>query len=208
MFSSPVILAFGFSNLAMLGWLAAAAAPILIHLWSRRKYRRMSWAAMEYLLSALKQSSRRLRMEQWLLLAVRTLLIAAVVLAVAEPYFRAAGLPLAGGQRTHRVLVIDGSYSMAYEPTDRSRFERAKELAAQIVKQSRQGDAFTLILMGAPPRTVVGTPALDRGDFLREIESLQLQHTSVDLPATLAHVEKVLVDARREQPKLLSLIHI
>ena len=53
----------------MLGWLAAAAAPILIHLWSRRRYREMSWAAMEYLLAALRQSRRRLRFEQWLLLA-------------------------------------------------------------------------------------------------------------------------------------------
>ena len=39
----------------MLGWLAAAAAPILIHLWSRRKYREMSWAAMEYLVAAAKR---------------------------------------------------------------------------------------------------------------------------------------------------------
>ena len=36
---------------------------------------------------------------------------------------------------------------MAYKPTDKSRFERAKQLAAQIVEESSQGDAFTLVLM-------------------------------------------------------------
>ena len=38
-FTQTSLIAFGFGSLSMLGWLAAAAAPILIHLWSRRKYR-------------------------------------------------------------------------------------------------------------------------------------------------------------------------
>ena len=58
----------------MLGWLAAAAAPLLIHLWNRRKYREVPWAAIEYLLAAMRKNSRRMQLEQWLLLAVRTLL--------------------------------------------------------------------------------------------------------------------------------------
>jgi hypothetical protein len=202
MFFLPAILAFGFANLAMLGWLGAAAAPIVIHLLSRRKYYRMPWAAMEYLLAALRESNRRLRLEQWLLLAIRVLLIVLVVLAVAEPFLSRAGLALVAGQRTHRVLVIDASYSMGYKPTDKTRFERAKELAARIVEESPQGDGFTLVLLAAPPRVVVGTPALDKGDFLREIDSLRLLHTSADLPATLARVEEMILAARREQPRL------
>ena len=38
----PFLLAFGFGNLAMLGWLGAAAAPLLIHLWSRQQYREVA----------------------------------------------------------------------------------------------------------------------------------------------------------------------
>jgi len=67
---SSALYAFGFTSLPMLGWMAAAAAPILIHLWSRRKYREMTWAAMEYLLAALKRKQRRMQFEQWLLLPV------------------------------------------------------------------------------------------------------------------------------------------
>ena len=90
------------------------------------------------------------------------------------------------------MLVIDGSYSMAYKPTDKSRFERAKQLAAQIVEESTQGDGFTLVLMASPPSVIVGTPAVEPRDFLEEIENLKLPHGGADLPATLAQVEQML----------------
>jgi len=100
------------------------------------------------------------------------------------------------------VLVIDGSYSMAYKPTDKSRFQRAKEVAARIVEESPQGDGFTLVLMSAPPRAVVANPVFSPRDFLPEIDKLALLHTTADLPATLAEVEQVLITARREHPRL------
>jgi Mg-chelatase subunit ChlD len=197
------ILAFGITNLAMLGWLAVAAAPILIHLWSRRRYRETSWAAVEFLLAAVRQSRRRLWLEQWLLLLIRTLIVVLVVLAVSEPYLRRGVFILAsGGARTHRVLVIDGSYSMAFRPTDRGRFAEAKVVARQIVHESPRGDGFSLVLMSDPPRAVVHAPALAPEEFLREIDSLTQPQTTTDLPRTLAMVDEVLRDARREQPGL------
>jgi hypothetical protein len=202
MLNPPPLLAFGIANLPMLGWLAVAVAPILIHLWSRRKYRQMSWAAMEYLLAAVQRQTRRLLLEQWLLLAIRTLLVVLVVLAVAEPYVAQSGLASAPGGHTHRVLVVDGSYSMAYKPTDQTRFQRAKELARQIVEQSPQGDAFTLIVMSSPPRVVVGTPALQPSMILGEIDRLEFSHTSADLPATIKAIRRVVDVAGRGPPRL------
>lgn len=187
---------------AMLGWLVAAAAPLLIHLWSRRRYREMSWAAMQFLLAAIRSSRRRMRLEQWLLLAVRTLLIVLIVLAVAEPFLEQGLVAFAAGERTHRVLVLDGSFSMAYTPNDKSRFDRAKELAAEIVDGSPQGDGFTLVLLSDPPRVVIGNPVLEPTEFLQELDQLKLPHTTADLPRTLAAVEQVLTAARREQPRL------
>ena len=186
----------------MLGWLAAAAAPILIHLWSRRKYREMSFAAMEYLLAAVRQQARRLLFEQWLLLAVRTLLVVLVVLAVAEPYIERAGLAFTPGGHVHRVLVFDGSYSMAYKPADKTRFERAKELARQIVEQSPQGDAFTLVLMSSTPRVIVGTAALEPSAIIEEIDSLQLPHTTADLPAAIPAIRQLVENVAAENPRL------
>ena len=96
----------------MLGWLAAAAAPLLIHLWSRHRFREAPWAAMQFLLAAMRKNARRLQLQQWLLLAVRTLLIALVVLAVAEPYgenSRGRQCERAGPQSARdRRFVFDG----------------------------------------------------------------------------------------------------
>src|SRR5689334_10476553 len=133
------LLAFELLSPAMLGWMAAAAAPILIHLWSRRRYREMYWAAMEYLLAALRHSRRRMSLEQLILLILRTALIVLIVLAVAEPIIQRTGFAAGRGERTHRVIVLDGSFSMAYRPNDKTRFDRAKEIAARIVDESAEG---------------------------------------------------------------------
>src|SRR5215510_5570174 len=105
----------------MLGWLAAAAAPLLIHLWSRHRYREAPWAAMQFLLAAMRKNARRLQLQQWVLLAVRTLIILLVVLAVAEPYGERL-LAGTGSGPTHKIVVVDGSYSMAYRRNGTTNF--------------------------------------------------------------------------------------
>lgn len=199
---SSLTLAFGFGHLAMLGWLAAAAAPLLIHLWNRRQYREVNWAAVEFLLAALRKNARRIQIEQWILLAVRTAIIICVVLALAEPYLESLGINLAAGQRRHKLFVIDGSFSMAAKPADQSRFEEAKQLAKRIVQNSASGDAFSLVLMSAPPRPVVGTPAFDANEFVEELDNLKLPHGPMDLPATLVKIEEILRAIGKEHPRL------
>lgn len=196
------LFAFGLTNLPLLGWLAAAAAPILIHLWSRRQYREMSWAAMEYLLAAIQRHTRRLLFEQWLLLAIRTLIIICLVLAAAQPFLEKTSFLLNPGGKTHRVLVLDGSFSMAYKPTEQSRFDRAKELARQIVEESRQGDGFSLVVMAAPPKVLVAAPSVERSEILREIAELPPPCATTDLPATVAAVKQVLETAEKENSRL------
>jgi hypothetical protein len=202
MHASLPLFAFGLTSLPLLGWLAAAAAPILIHLWSRRQYREMSWAAMEYLLAAVQRHTRRLLFEQWLLLAIRTFIIICLVLAAAQPFLENTSILLNPGGKTHRVLVLDGSFSMAYKPTEQSRFDRAKELARQIVEESRQGDGFSLVVMAAPPKVLVAAPSVERSEILREIAELPPPCVTTDLPATVAAVKQVLATAEKENPRL------
>ncbi len=57
-----------------------ATAPIIIHLLNRRRFIRVDWAPMEYLKLTLKTNKRRLKLEQWLLLALRTLAVLALFL--------------------------------------------------------------------------------------------------------------------------------
>src|SRR5947208_16905567 len=59
--------------------------PILIHILNRRRYKIVPWAAMEYLLAAMKKNRRRLKFEQWMLLATRCLVMLFLGLALARP---------------------------------------------------------------------------------------------------------------------------
>jgi hypothetical protein len=191
------LLALGFGNLAMLGWLAAAAAPLLIHLWSRRKYREVPWAAVTFLLAAMRRSARRIQLQQWLLLAVRTLIIVLVVLAVAEPYGTGSLAGGPSGAPAHNVIVIDGSYSMAARVGEATLFEHSKRLAAELVRESGPGDSFTVILLAEPAATILGRDVIDQAAVASQIESLPQPHTGGDLARALSLVDEALDDADR-----------
>src|SRR5260221_14302616 len=86
-----LLLGFGLTQIGMLWWLAAAAAPLLIHLLSRRRYREVPWAAVEYLLAAFQKITRRLRAEQWILLLLSMLTIVSVVTTFSVPHIQQLG---------------------------------------------------------------------------------------------------------------------
>lgn len=189
---SPLF-ALGFANLPLLYGLGAASLPIIIHLLNRRKYREMPWAAMRFLMAAVKKNTRRIRIEQWLLLAVRTLIILLVVSAMAKPFLESLGaMPIVAGRRTHRVLVIDGSLSMDYKAGEETRFEQAKALAAQLVKDARRGDSISIVLMGDPPRVVIGDPSPNHDEVLKELGEITLPHGGTDLIASFQKIDAVL----------------
>jgi hypothetical protein len=201
-----MVLAFNFANPALLGGLAAASVPIIIHLLNRRKFREMRWAAMQFLLAAIRKNSRRIRIEQWILLAVRTLLIVMVALAMAKPYLESMGaLPVLAGQRTHRVLVLDGSLSMAYNTGETTRFDQAKSLAAQLVRDARRGDAISVVLMADPPKVLIGDPSPNHAEVIKEIDEIILPHGGTDLEASFRAIDRVLENSTISQKEVVFL---
>lgn len=190
------------ANASAVGWLVAAAVPLIIHLLSRRRYRESPWAAMDFLLAALRRSARRARIEQLLLLLVRTSVIVLVVFAAAEPIAERVAWFQPTGSHTHRVIVIDGSFSMALAAGDESCFDRARACARRIAEAAAPGDGTSLVLMASPPKAVVGTAALEPGEILAEIDALRLPHATVDLASTLALVRQVFEASRRETAHL------
>src|SRR5437870_12885914 len=54
---------------------ALISSPILIHLINRMRFKRVRWAAMEFLLKSQKRNRRRLIIEQLILLFLRILLV-------------------------------------------------------------------------------------------------------------------------------------
>jgi hypothetical protein len=75
-----------FINWSILIALLAVGIPILIHLFNRRKAKVIEWGAMRFLTGSLVNRRRRVLLEEVILLALRCLLVALVVLAVARPF--------------------------------------------------------------------------------------------------------------------------
>src|SRR5215207_3372611 len=96
------------------GYLVAGAAlvsaPIIIHLINRMRFKRVRWAAMEFLLKAQKRTRRRLIIEQLILLALRCFLIALVGLLVSR--FIGCGDSNFGGKPNLHIALIDDTPSM------------------------------------------------------------------------------------------------
>ena len=75
-----------FLNWIMLTGLAAVAIPILIHLLNRSRARVVDWGAMRFLEASLASRSRRILIEEIILLVLRCLIIALAVFALARPF--------------------------------------------------------------------------------------------------------------------------
>ena len=75
-----------FLNATFLGWGAAAmvSAPVLIHLINRYRFRRVEFAAMEFLLASQQRNRRRVMVEQLLLLLLRILLVMGLIALIAR----------------------------------------------------------------------------------------------------------------------------
>src|SRR5438270_2970177 len=91
------------------GYVAAGGAlissPIIIHLINRMRFKRLRWAAMEFLLKAQKRSRRRLIIEQLLLLLLRCLLVLLTVLLVSR--FLGLSIGANAEQETLHVVLLD-----------------------------------------------------------------------------------------------------
>ena len=75
-----------FLNWAMLAGLVAVAIPIIIHLLNRQRATIVDWGAMRFLLESLTMRRRRIMIEEIILLALRCLVVALLVLAMARPF--------------------------------------------------------------------------------------------------------------------------
>lgn len=168
-----------FINSAFLGALSLISIPIIIHLLQRRRFKVVQWGAMEFLRLSQRNRSRRLMIEQLILLLIRCLIIAFVVLAVCRPIVRIGGVPIAGSRGpVHAIIILDNSYSMGYRPPGTQTetvFDRAVKRALDVVDRGlRQGDAVSLVLASDPPRAVIRKPSLDLKAALAIIKKITL----------------------------------
>ena len=151
---------------------ALVSLPILIHLINRMRYRRVKWAAMEFLLQSHQRNRRKLLLEQLLLLLLRVAAVLALVALIARPFFDPSQLLILQGQKTHHLVLLDDSGSMRDRWGETTAFaaglEAVRKIAAQGARQPGT-QTLTLLMLSDLDQPLFTEGSLDPG-FLTELD--------------------------------------
>jgi hypothetical protein len=183
---------------------AAISVPILIHLFNRRRFRTIEWAAMDFLLEAERKNRRRILIENLILLALRCLAVFLIGLVLARPFLPSQWTGnLLGSNDFERIVILDDSLSMQATHDNESAFDQAKESLARMVRAlatDRGNNSLTILTTTAPEERIRNgsvVNASSQDEILAELNTLVPSSKSGDMSATLQEVEQYL----NSQPK-------
>lgn len=154
-----------FLNPAFLFGLLAAGIPILIHLLNLRKLQRVDFSTLKFIKELQKNQIRKIKLRQWILLALRVLFILFLVTAFSRPALK--GVAIAGvtsSAKTGTVIILDNSPSMEVIDTDGSLFNKAKSAALSLLNTMQEGDEAVLIT------TTANNPSLFLSKNISEVK--------------------------------------
>jgi hypothetical protein len=178
----------------LLAWgLLAAAIPLAIHLFFRRRPRPTPFPAIDFVLRARRENERRLRLRKLLLFAARTLLLLAIAAAVLRPRLERSGAAVAAVPAGPRAtaIVLDASGSMRYRLDGRPLFDRARSDAlGALADLGADEPATAVVCSGEPPHA---EPAgFDRAALRRLLASAAPSARHADLTACVAEAARAL----------------
>ncbi len=184
-----------FLNPLFLFGLLAAGIPLLIHLWNRRRVVTIDFSSLMFLTAAHRENARRFQLRQLLILLLRMVIVALIALALARP-FLTLGLPIASVRtQTDLVIVLDNSYSMAYQDVDGIRFEKAKTLAIDILDTLRHGDSAAFILMSDSPKPVFRQLTPDIESIITAIHNAEVSYRTTNVQPSFELAHEILAES-------------
>lgn len=191
----------GFLNSGFLYYLGFAIIPIIIHILNKQRYKRVNWAAMEFLRLALQKVRRRIQLEELILLIIRTLIIVFLIGAFAKPYLKlSANLPILTSTGKYYILVLDDTLSMNVAVKGISNFQRAKDNLIGFVDfiSKNAQNKISLILFKSPIEELVREPISDFERVKQIITSISVSKTSGNIKGLFSKVEELVKDEREK----------
>lgn len=170
----------------LLALAAAAAIPLLLHLLQRHQGPRITFPALRYLRRAEKESARRVRLRQLLLMLLRVGAVLLVAVAAARPFLLGAG---AAHQPTAVVIILDNSLSTGAIVGERRVLDELRDRALETLATATDADRFWLL------RTSTAGEAALAGDAPATAERVRATEpgtTAADLGGALARARTIL----------------
>ncbi|MGB9590931.1 MAG: BatA domain-containing protein [Candidatus Kryptoniota bacterium] len=130
-----------FLNPFILLGLAGAVVPFVIHLLQLRKLKPTEFSSVRFLKEIQQSSSHKIKLRNYLLLAIRTILIVALVLAFARPVVKG----VSGLSRKAVVVIMDNTPSTAVRNKYGEIYDQGKSAATDVLNHLHVGDFVSLI---------------------------------------------------------------
>ncbi|NOX17981.1 MAG: hypothetical protein GXO87_06845 [Chlorobi bacterium] len=180
-----------FLNPSILFGLLAASIPVLIHLLNLRKLKKVEFSTLAFLKEIQKTKIRKLKLKQWILLALRVLIILLLVSAFARPTVDAVSIGgLSSTAKTTAVFILDNSYSMSYVGDEGSFFNKAKSIVSVIAGDLKEGDDASVILTSGKNRVENRTRNIDR--FNKSLDEKKIAYSKGNLFGGLSDAGRIL----------------
>ena len=185
-----------FLNPLFLFGLAAAAIPVLIHLFTRRKPREVRFPSLEFLAEVNQSEIRRLRLKQWLLLALRTLAVALLAMAMARPSMK-GGAAGRGAAASTLVALVDVSGSMGAPDADgRPLTATARRVVESLLATLGPADELLLVPYDRAVRPLSEKPLADAARLRAAAQALAPSASATDHAAALELAGRALAQSR------------
>jgi len=155
--------------------------PIVIHLLNRLRHRSMPWAAMMFLRSATRKSTRYAKLRQFLILLFRVLAVFALVMALSRPLSGGWMGWLASGAPDTIMILLDRSATMEARSVggQSSKRQQALEVFVESVRTLAAGSRVVLVESAfqdpqevSPPEALLDHPRTRPTDTAADLPSL------------------------------------
>lgn len=177
--------------------LFAALIPIIIYLISLRNTRVVKFSTIRFIQQMEHKTIRKLKIKQWILIALRVAAIIAIVLMLARPV-QQGFVPgwMAAEQESRVVIIVDNSASMAMKRDQKSLLEIAKQSIPHIVS-TFEGVTYLHLIQTNPPKEVFSGKLSPGISFEAVLASIKQSHSRDNLWSV---VDSVLRDIPGNEP--------
>lgn len=166
-----------FKHPEILYFLFLLVIPILVHLFQFRRFKKEYFTNVKLLKEIQIQTRKSKSIKKWLLLATRLLLLAALIIAFAQPFFTAKD---AENKENELVVLLDNSFSMQAKG---AKGELLKRSIQELLESFPENQTFSLLT-----NTEVFWDT-DIKSIQKELQQLDYAPTSFELDALINQIE-------------------
>jgi hypothetical protein len=194
---------FSFLYPGLLWTLLAVAIPLLIHLFSRQKVKKIEFSSLIFLKSLEKTRLRAIKIKSLILLLIRSFIVFCIVLAFARPSSKTGLASKLGAKAKSSVLfLIDNSYRMGYETKKGSLLSLTLKKSEELFKICQQGDELYLVTYNSEPQVFLFYPVFDTSLLSKAINEIEVSYQPADLDKGLNAGFNLLSKSKNENKEI------